>query len=75
MIVILNSLEWPFLFKFREAASSGKALKQNQLEKERQPVLSSVLTYFVTYFFGGWLLYTWSRKHDSFCLLGSFALL
>lgn len=54
MIVIVNSLKWPFLFKSREAESSGKPLKQNQLGEERQPVPSSVLTYCVSfqYFLG-----------------------
>lgn len=54
MIVIVNSLKWPFLFKSREAESSGKPLKQNQLGEERQPVLSSVLTYCASfqYFWG-----------------------
>lgn len=54
MIVTVNSLEWPSLFKSREAESSGKPFKQRQLEEERQPVPSSVLTYCVNfkYFLG-----------------------
>lgn len=34
MIIMVNSLEWPFLFRFREVESSGKLLKQNQLGEE-----------------------------------------
>lgn len=34
MIIMVNSLEWPFLFRLREVESSGKLLKQNQLGEE-----------------------------------------
>lgn len=49
MIIMINSLEWPFLFRFREMESSGKAIKAESAGGRRQPLLPSVSIYCVSF--------------------------